>query len=372
MATPLRVGVIGCGRAGLTRHLPALARISGIEAVAAADPSPAALEAVRRAFGIARRTSDYHELLSDASLDAVCVAVPVPLHAEIASSVLAAGKHLLVEKPLALSLDECDALVEQASEAGRTAMVGFNLRWHRHVRRAREAIRTGRLGDVLLVRSVFTNPSSFRLAEPGWRRDPARGGGMLALQGVHHIDLWRFLVEDEVEEVFALTDPGEGGPEAAVLAASTSTGIRLGAELCAGTSADNEVAVYGSEGRLRASLYRFDGLEMASRSQAGGELRHRLGGLARFARELVGSASRMRGGGEFVASYEAEWRHFLDAVAHGTPVDCTLEEGREAVRVLLAALESAALGRPVRVEDAPRLSPESVGQVGLPANASRT
>src|SRR5436309_895426 len=109
---PLRVGVIGCGVAANDLHLPALARIAETETVALADPSREALNATGARFGIDRLSGDYRELLDDRSIDVVCIAAPTELHTEIALATIDAGKHLLVEKPLAVSIDDCDLLID--------------------------------------------------------------------------------------------------------------------------------------------------------------------------------------------------------------------------------------------------------------------
>ncbi|MGH7824568.1 MAG: Gfo/Idh/MocA family protein [Candidatus Binatia bacterium] len=85
-------------------------------------------------------------------------------------------------------------------------MLGFNLRWHRLVRRARETIRRGTLGMIQMIRTVLT---SYHENVPEWRRYRTQGGGVLFEQAVHHFDLWRYLLQSEVEEVFATSRSGK-------------------------------------------------------------------------------------------------------------------------------------------------------------------
>jgi predicted dehydrogenase len=367
---PLSVGVIGCGRAACELHLPTLRRISEAEVVAVADPDPAARERAGERFGVTRRIGDYRELLGDESIEAICVAAPTDLHAEVTLAALDAGKHVLVEKPLALSLDDCDALVERASATGLRAMVGFNLRWHRHARRARELIRRGRLGAVSLLSSTFASPSLLREVPP-WRADPARGGGLLAMQAVHHLDLWRFILGQEIEEVFCSTPPS-GGAEArpgdAGVVARGSGGTTIAGSFSAVTGQENEFAVYGSDAWLRASLYRFDSFELVPREAAMGDIGWRARRPGRLIAELVRAAPSIRRGGDFDVSYQAEWRQFAGAIRRGEPVGCGFDEAREATRILLAVLESAETGRGVRVADAPRTMRDSPrAPTGAPA-----
>jgi predicted dehydrogenase len=124
-----------------------------------------------------------------------------------------------------------------------------------------------------------------------------------------------------------------------------------------GTAASNEVDVYGSGGHLRASLYRFDGLEVSPVSGSAGDLRARLGGVARSVTSVPAAVSALRGGGVWAGSYRAQWSHFLDCIRDGVAPGCTLVDGRRALEVALAAAQSASVGRPVSVGAAPRRIP---------------
>ena len=350
---PLRVGVIGCGRAAYLHHLPALARIAEAQAVALADPSPEALNAVGDHFEVNRRSSDYRRLLEDPSIDAVCITAPSYLHTEIALEAMDAGKHLLVEKPLALSVEDCDLLIERASGSSVRTMLGFNLRWHRHVRRARELIEAGELGKLKLITTAFVS-HSLDGEIPAWRADPARGGGLLAMQAVHHLDLWRFLLSQEIDRVACLAamdaDP-QVGPATAGVVASSDGGVEISSAFCARTGQENQFAVYGSDGWLQASLYRFDGVETTSRDGTPGDIRSHLRRPARFLTQLTRAFPMLRRGGDGAASFDAEWRHFADAIQHDKPIECDFEDGREVCRVLSAVLESARTGTTVRIAE---------------------
>ena len=152
----MRLGIIGCGYVTLDRHLPALRHVPEIQVVAVADAVPErAAEAARRAGA---RAVDVDVLLGDGGAEAVAVCTPPAAHAELAIAALDAGKHLFLEKPLAPSLEEADRIVRRAAGSPLRAVVGLNFRRHRHVERARQLVRTGRLGRVQAVRSAFTNP----------------------------------------------------------------------------------------------------------------------------------------------------------------------------------------------------------------------
>jgi myo-inositol 2-dehydrogenase / D-chiro-inositol 1-dehydrogenase len=342
----LRLGFIGCGRVTETRHLPALRRLAGVEVVAAADIKQGQLERVAGLFHIKDRYADYQRLLADRSIDAVAVCVPAEFHVEVSLAALDSGKHLFVEKPLALSLEEADRLIERAGRSSRKVTVGFNMRWHRLVCQAREMIQHGALGPLQLIRSVFT---AHHESIPEWRKRRELGGGVLFEIAVHHFDLWRFLLQSEVEEVFAASHSGEWEDEAATVTARMTNGVLATSVFSELTSGSEEVELYGRTGRLRVSCYDFDGLGYFPRAAYSGDLRTRLRQIAHTLRELPRGIRRMGDGGDFIASYRAEWRHFIDCIQRDTKPQCTMEDGRRALQVVLAAIESASSGRPVRI-----------------------
>ena len=352
---PLKLGIIGCGGVTETRHLPALQRIRGVEVVALSDISTERLNRVANLFHVRDRYTQYQQLLDDGSIDAVAVCVPPQLHVEVALSALDAGKHVFVEKPLALRLDESRRLIERAGKSSCKVMVGFNMRWHRLVRQAREFIQRGSLGPLELMRTVLT---SYQKAIPEWRSRRELGGGVLFELATHHFDLWRFLLQSEVEEVFATSRSGQWEEETATVTARMSNGVLIASVFSERTNENNEIELYGRAGRLYVSCYHFDGLEYSSSSSFPGDLRTRLRKAARMLEELPRGIWGAREGGDFLATYGAEWRHFVDSIRRDTPVESSLQDGERALRVALAAATSASLRQPVKVAHAtPKLAP---------------
>lgn len=342
---PLRIGIVGLGQVTETFHLPALARLPQARIVAAADVDTGRREAVSRRFGISRQYGDVREVAADPDVEAVAVCVPPWLHVPSALVVLEAGKHLFVEKPLALSLEECDVLIRRARGFPGRILVGFNLRHHRHMRRARDVVRLGAVGPLQTVRSAFTSMARTNPRVPRWRTRSGEGGGVLKDLGVHHFDLWRFLTGAEVEEVQAFSRTED---DATVVSARLSGGILACAVLSQHSALGNEVDIYGQSGVVRISGYRFDGLEVLNSSLQPGDIRTRVRALTGTLRHLPTGLRELRRGGTHVDSYRAEWAHFIDAVRRGFPTECSLEDGRAALAVALAAEESCRTGQPVR------------------------
>lgn len=262
-----RIGVIGLGTIGRI-HLGAL-RSLGLTEVVGADSSPAARAAAEANFGT-RCFLDYREMLSTTPLDGVIVATPPPTHREIALAALDRELGVLCEKPLALTLEDCEAIARATSESATPFMVGFCHRFQPQVRALKELVSSGSFGHVALFTAAFVHGITERGRE--WITDPGQaGGGVLVDSGSHAIDLFRYLVGD-VDEVAGLTaslDPA--GSRQAVEDASV-VGLRSGSTLGAIELSwktppwEGRIEVVGSDGRGRVE---YDGEDVRLRTRLG-------------------------------------------------------------------------------------------------------
>ena len=195
MSEPVRVGMVGLGGWGknLLRNFAALPQ-SDLRWACDADPGARAM--YEPANPGVRFTADYRDLLSDPQLEAVVLATPVPTHFELARQALAAGKHVLVEKPMTWRAAEARELRDLVRAANRTLMVGHLLRFHPAVDKLRELIDTGELGDVRYVYGNRLNLGVIREDE-----------NALWSLGVHDISVVLHLIDSEPAEVWAR---GEG------------------------------------------------------------------------------------------------------------------------------------------------------------------
>jgi predicted dehydrogenase len=273
---------------------------------------------------------------------------------------------VLVEKPVALSLREADRLIERASSSPAKVLVGFNLRWHRLVRQARAVLRSGRLGRIHAARAIFSDSTFARTDLPRWRRERLLGGGGLLDKGIHHFDLVRFLLEDEIEHVAAWCSAGRGDDETVAVGGRTSGGTVLTTLIMDSTAVSNELTVYGESGAIHLDLYRADGFELRSLDDVPGAPRTRLRRIVSSLDQVAANLRDVARGGVFESAYDAEWRHFVQAIRLDLEPECTLDDGRRALQIALAALEAAALGRPVDVAAAPA----SVDDVAAPTRSS--
>ena len=204
-AAELRLAFVGCGRiAGF--HLDGIEQAAPRTRVTAAvDPDPSAAEAIAARTG-ARTYGSLEQALAAGGFDAVDIMVPHDLHEELASRAFAAGKHVLLEKPMALALDACARIQEAARRAGSVFMVAENAQYWPDVVRARELLEEGVIGDAITARASFEAAlDPFWYPSDSWRYEVARtGGGIVVDGGAHWIRPLRMWL-GEVEEVVATT-----------------------------------------------------------------------------------------------------------------------------------------------------------------------
>lgn len=349
----IRLGFVGCGAVTEEEHLPALRDLPGVRVVAAVDPRTERLHQVCDRFAIPRRYAHVDALAADPEVDAVAVCVPASRHRLVVMPLLTAGKHVLVEKPPGLALEDVDAMIACARRGRAKAMVGYHMRWHRMVRQARALLDRGVLGPLESIRMVWYGPRDDRDL-PEWRAHRELGGGALIETGVDHFDLWRFLVGADVDEIFARSRSGRRDDEAAVVSAVFHGGVLGSAVFSERTTEDIEFEVCGADGRLRASCNRVEGLAFHPLGADPASPRARLRRVPEVLRLLPTAVRNLRQGGDFRTSYRVQWAHFLDAIRTDGPVGCTLEDGRAALQTALAAVESVVSGRPVHLHSAGR------------------
>ena len=197
---PLGIAVIGAGRAGMVHAVNFSRNVPGARLAAIVDPLPSAREAAMGQLGTCKAYADYNEALEDDSVDAVVVVVPTAFHREVVVAAAAAGKHILCEKPMAMSEPECVDMIEAASAAGVKLQLGFVRRFDAGYRRAKGIVESGAIGDVVMVRSNTRGPS---VPQP-WMYDLEKSNGPLAEVCSHDIDTLRWFTGSEFETVYAV------------------------------------------------------------------------------------------------------------------------------------------------------------------------
>ena len=197
MSNIVKVGIAGLGRSGWNLHADALSRLPEHYTVAAAmDLSEQRRSEANTRFGCP--TFGVFADLANADVDLIVVATPSPFHAEHAIAALQAGKHVLVEKPLASSVAEVDAMISAARAADKVLTVGQNYRYHGDFRTISEVMASGKLGGIVQIR-VAVHQFSRRW---DWQTLRANNGGIMTNHGAHVLDWLLLHLEDDDPEVF--------------------------------------------------------------------------------------------------------------------------------------------------------------------------
>jgi 1,5-anhydro-D-fructose reductase (1,5-anhydro-D-mannitol-forming) len=244
-------GIIGIGKLADIAIAPAIGKqeASRLAAVCSRDLGRARQFAERHEARAAY--DDYGQMLDDPAVDVVYIASPNALHAEHTLAAVQAGKHVLVEKPMALSVADGRAMVDAASSGGVTLAVGFHLRHKATALAAREALRGGRLGRMFLA-DISVGAGKGLYPYHTWRADPRlAGGGTLLHQGTHGIDLIAFLTDHAINEVTCQLDVTDADEDVFTATCRLDDGTLAtlsSHQLHAGTRPD--WVVFGEEGWL--------------------------------------------------------------------------------------------------------------------------
>lgn len=199
---PVQLGVIGLGRAFMLT-LPALKADASVRLVAACDIGERARSAFETEFG--RPAYDTVEMLCrDSQVEAVYIASPHGLHAEHVAACAAAGKHVMVEKPLSLSIDDAQAMIQACREAGTHLIVGPSHSFDAPVAQARQLIDEGTLGRVRMINAFNYTDFLYRPRRPE-ELQTELGGGVIFSQAIHQVDVVRYLAGQPAHQVTAMT-----------------------------------------------------------------------------------------------------------------------------------------------------------------------
>jgi predicted dehydrogenase len=195
---PVRFGVISTAKIGIEKVIPAMLQGELCRIVAIASRHRSSAEAAAQSFGIAKAYGSYAELLEDDEIEAVYNPLPNHLHVPISIQAAAAGKHVLCEKPVALTAEEAEKLIEARDHAGVLIQEAFMVRHHPQWLRARELVRTGRIGELRVVQGSY---SYMNLDPKNVRNQAGIGGGGVYDIGCYPIVTSRFLFGAEPRRV---------------------------------------------------------------------------------------------------------------------------------------------------------------------------
>lgn len=344
----LRVAVIGCGAIGQRRHIPETFANPYVELVALVDPKPGRAEEVAAKFGNPRTFTDHKTMLAEIKPDIVAVCTPNALHAPQTIDALSAGAHVLVEKPMATTLDEANAMIAAAERAGRKLMVGQNQRLMSPHVKAKKILDGGTLGRVLNFQTTFKHGGPEGWSVDGihswfFKKAPAVMGVCGDL-GVHKVDLITYLIGHRVTEVNGFISTlsktfDDGTPievdDTAFLNVRTEGGA-VGTINVTWTNygrfEDNGTTIYCENGVL----------EIATNPEFNVIARYKDGTSEHYKTGAVSTNAKQVGSGvmdEFVSAIRENRRPLIDG-----------PDALRSLKVILGAFESAKTGRTVRID----------------------
>lgn len=340
----LRIGIIGCGKIAQVRHIPEYAANPDARLAGFYDINRGRAEEMGKLYG-GKVYGTYQELLEDEEIDAVSVCTANNSHAEITIAALKAGKHVLCEKPMALSLGECEAMVKAAEEADRYLMIGHNQRLAKAHARARQLVLEGRIGRIVSFKSNFAHggPETWSI-DPGkdvWFFDKERAVlGAMADLGIHKTDLVQFLTGSKITEVTAYMGTLDKRYEDGSLIGVDDNAFCIYRMECGcvGTVSvswtcygqeDNSTILYGTEGVMKIYSHPEHSIVL--------ELRD--GTTEYYDIDKIQTNDNQTKSGVIDL--------FISCLKHGTPPEISGREALNAMRAVFGAVESCASGKKV-------------------------
>ena len=330
---PFRIAVIGL-RFGMAHIEGAMAY--GAQIAAICDSNADHLRAAGERYGIPeeKRFSDHRALLSRDDIDAVVIAAPDQQHRPLTCAFLAAGKHVLCEKPMALTIADAQAMIRAADASGCRCMVGQICRFTPSFEKAKALVDSGTLGDVYFLESEYAH--DYMKLVDGWRADPLRHGVIGG--GCHAVDLLRWLAGDP-REVFAygthrlLPQVPYDDATVAVMRFGENTMGKVFVSTGCKRDYTMRTVIYGTRGTLIC-----DNTSPTMTLFTAGE-----DGMAHAPQIIETEVNNHNAAREFAV--------FADAVLYGKPLPTDAREGAKTVAVCLAIIESSKTGKPVRPQE---------------------
>ena len=337
----LKVGVISCsGMAQL--HMKAIRDNAQAELVMICDTNEELLRETAAAFNVKRTCVDYREMLADPGVDAVIIVTPDQLHREISVAALEAGKHVLCEKPMALTLDDCRAMTAAAAKAKTKMMIGQICRYTPGFLKAKELIDRGEIGELFFVETEYAHDYSKLAGLSAWRLDPLRHGFLGG--GCHAVDLARWIAGDPTEVMAysnhkMLTDWPTDDCTIAIMKFPNDVIGKVFVSTGCKRDYTMRSVFYGSKGTIITD----------NTSPFMTVFKDGLGNGETLFKDLPQSHAIPVRYPIDISNHNTygEFNEFLDCIVHDKPIRTDALQGAYTVSVSLAAVESTKTGKPV-------------------------
>ena len=335
----VRFCLIGAGRAGYIHAVNLASRLKSAELVAVCDANEEAALRTASELNVGQTYADYREAVARPDIDAVVIVTPTFLHSAIAIAAAENGKHVFLEKPMAITVDECRAINAAAAKAGVALQIGFMRRFDQGFLRAKEIIDSGDLGRVMIIKSTGRGPG----LPPPWIYDIAKSNGILAEVNSHDFDAIRWMVGSDIARVYAeaanfkCADAQEEWPQfydnAVVNLRFRDGAIGVVDGTCpAHYGYDARVEILGEKGMLRVGHVDDGGVSHVT-----------------LEGNVVSSAVKSWRT-LFKDAYLAEMEHFIECVRTSATPRVNGHDGLKAVEAVVASNQSLISGLPVSID----------------------
>jgi predicted dehydrogenase len=336
----VRFGLIGTGTWGKV-HADTYTEYPRARLVALCDLNEDRARQTATQYGVEHVYTDYREMLSQADIDAVAVVTPDFAHREIIEEAARAGKHIIVEKPLATTSEDLDKIAEAITRAGVKFMVDFHCRWCPPLVVARNDIQQGLLGEPVSAYLRLNNPLSVPLKMLSWSGESS----ILWFLGSHAIDTLRYLFQDEVVRVYSASRSGVLRARGVDVPDIYQTILEFGNGAIA--TLENHWIMPDSSPQLNDFKVNI----LGSKGMFNMDLTHNQL-IERYLANVSDRPDVLDGPlihGKHIGFVHESIRHFVDCVADGTTPGVTLQDGVRVSKVILAIMQSAMVREPVKV-----------------------
>ena len=341
------IGIIGCGKIAQVRHIPEYAAHPQAKLWGYYDLNQDRARELAEQYG-GKVYPSWRDLLADPDIHAVSVCAANNAHAEITIAALEAGKHVLCEKPMATTLEECEAMVAAAQKSGKYLMIGHNQRLAKAHARARKLVEEGAIGNIVTFRTTFGHggPETWSV-DPGkatWFFDKKKAAmGAMADLGIHKTDLIQFLTGQKVVETTAVvTTLDKKGPDGQLIGVDDNavcvyrmSGGAVGTMTASWTyygAEDNSTILYGTKGIMR--VYDDPAYSIKITTADGENILYDIDQIQTNDNQTKSGVIDL----------------FMDSLVNGTPPEISGEEALSAMRAVFASIRSAETGERVTVK----------------------
>jgi len=328
-----KIAIVGLGGIAQLVHLPILSKLKNVDIVSVAEINKNRLNTVSEKFNIKKKFTDYKELLEKSDFDAAVIATPTNTHHDIAIDFLKAGKHLLIEKPIARTLSEAKKIEEAAQKYNCTVMVGMNLRFRPDAMLLKSLINSGELGEIFYIKCGWLRKQS---SEQKWiLKKSEAGGGVILDLGINLFDLSLWLMNfPDIQSVsvkkFHHNTKNVEDSAVGFIRCKNDSAINFDVSWSLHSESDGfNLMVYGSKGTAHlnplAAYRRIDSTQV--------ELTPKSFGTKNL----------------FKKSYENELKHFIGALKGNNPNISTSSDALKRMKLVETLYESAEKNKEIKL-----------------------